>query len=183
MVATLHVSGPVQPKNIGQVYGLTKHKIQMKTLIFLGFVLIITSSLYAQKTNTEAVEIADRQFDDSFVSKNIEAMFRPVAPNCLFLGTDPTERWDVASFRTMLENGLKNGMPPMEVTAREFVPSADGKTVVVIKKINWAIFKAPLREIALYENGPNGWQMKLLSLNLLIPNKKTKALNEVMAGN
>lgn len=160
-----------------------KHKIQMKTLVFLCVALLIGAGSYAQQTNTQAVDMADKQFEESFAAKNVEAMFRPVAANCLFFGTDPTERWDVASFRTMIENGLKNGMPPMEVTAREFVPSADGKTVVVIKKINWVIFKAPLREVAVYENGSNGWQMKLMSLNLLVPNKKTKALNELMAGN
>lgn len=152
----------------------------MKNLIILLFSFMTFNETLAQTFDTRAVEAADKLFEESFASKNIEAMFQPVASDCIFYGTDPAERWDAAGFKTMIENSMKKGMPAMQVLSREIVALSGGNSAVVIKKISWVVFKTELREIAIYEKQNDGWKMKTMSLNLAIPNQKTKALNEIL---
>ncbi len=157
-----------------------KNQKTMKNLIILLFSFMAFNETLAQTFDAKAVEAADKLFEESFASKNIEAMFLPVGSDCIFYGTDPTERWERASFRTMMENGMKKGMPAMQVLSREIVALSGGNSAVVIKKISWVLFKTELREIAIYEKQNDGWKMKTMSLNLSIPNQKTKALNEIL---
>lgn len=152
----------------------------MKKIAILLVTICSFSALQAQ-TDSQAVEAADKQFDESFAAKNMAAMFAPVADDCIFYGTDPTERWDVASFKAMIEPQMKNGMPSMNVLSREVSFLAKGSVAVVVKKINWVIFKTELREVVVYEKQKDGWKMKTFNLSLTIPNQKTKALNELMA--
>ncbi|MFN8343410.1 MAG: nuclear transport factor 2 family protein [Spirosomataceae bacterium] len=154
----------------------------MKKIMLLLVPIFFYSALQAQTVDNQAVETADKQFEASFAAKNIEAMFQPVAADCIFYGTDPTERWDLTSFKKMIEAGMKNGVPAMSVLSREITSLSDGNIVVVVKKINWVIFKNELREIVVYEKQKEGWKMKTFSLNLLIPNQKITALNEMMTG-
>lgn len=154
----------------------------MKRIILLLVSFFFYSALQAQTFNSQAVEEADKQFEASFASKNIEAMFQPIASDCIFYGTDRSERWDVTSFKTMIEAGMKNGIPAMNVISREITSLAEGKIAVVVKQIIWEIFKTELREVAVYEKQKEGWKMKSFSLNLLIPNQKIKALNEMITG-
>jgi ketosteroid isomerase-like protein len=153
----------------------------MKTILVLILSFLSVSALQAQ-TDSQAVEAADQQFETGFATKSAEVMFAPVAADCIFYGTDPTERWDLVSFRAMIEIQMKNGMPAMNVIARDISFLAKGKVAIVVKKINWVVFKSELREVVVYEKQKNGWKMKTFSLNLAIPNQKTKALNEMLVG-
>ncbi len=71
---------------------------------------------YGQGSSVEAV---DEKFQEAYLAKNSEAMFALVAPDCVFYGTAPTERWDKAAFRKLMENGFKNGMPAMNTQSKE----------------------------------------------------------------
>ena len=146
----------------------------MKKIILLFIVTFSLSSIYAQD-----IEKTDKQFEAAFSDQNLDAMLKILSPDCIIYGTDPSERWDVAKFRKTIENGLKNGMPTWNVISREILPINEN-SCVVIKKISWAIFKTELREMAIYEKQKDGWKMKILSINLTLPNNKTNAINEVM---
>jgi hypothetical protein len=93
----------------------------MKKIIILFLSFIAFTETKAQISNASEVEIADKSFEESFGAKNIEAMFQVVHNDCIFYGTDPSERWDVPSFKNMITNGLKNGMPTMQVISREIL--------------------------------------------------------------
>ena len=146
-------------------------------LFFLTFISLIGTS---QSTEKDGVRLIDRQFDESYANNNLGAMFKNVAEDCVFYGTDPSEKWTVKEFRALLEDGIKKGMPAMKVTSKEEIPLSDGNTFLIVKKINWVVFKTELRQIVLYENQNGTWKMKMLSLNLNLPNHKTAAFNKLL---
>ena len=149
----------------------------MKTVTMIFALVLLGSNLYAQ----QEVETTDKQFEAAFKAQNMEAMFKCISPDCVIYGTDPTEKWNATQFRNMVENGIKNGMPTWSVISREILPINEN-SCVVIKKISWAIFKTELREMTVYEKQKEGWKIKVVSINLTLPNNKTNAINEIMGG-
>jgi SnoaL-like domain len=151
-----------------------------KLIITFLFSAISFLTIHAQILDLKNLEIADKQFDEAIAAMNLEATFLNVSPDCVFYGTDPTEKWNIAKVKAQIQYGLKNKIPPMQVISKDIIPTADGNSAVIIKKVNWAIFKGELREICFYEKQRDGWKMKVWTLNINIPNAKNEAVNKLM---
>ena len=148
----------------------------MKLIAILLISLAGILPSYGQGSGVEAV---DKKFEEAYLAKNSEAMFAHVAPDCVFYGTAPTERWDKAAFRKLMENGFKNGVPAMSTQSKEIQLLNDGQVAVITKKVSWSVFKSDLREVAVYEKGAD-WKLKSLSISLTIPNSKNASVNQVL---
>ena len=120
----------------------------------------------------------DNEFDQGMATLNSKMAFRNAAPDCVYFGTDPTEKMNVTMAKTLLKNDLKNKKPTMKVVSKEIFPSADGNSAVFVKKVSWAIFKSELRQVCVYEKQKDGWKMKVWTLNMSIPNAKNEESNK-----
>lgn len=151
-----------------------------KLIVTFLFSAISFLTINAQTLDLQNLAMVDKQFDEAIAAMNLEATFLNIAPDCVFYGTDPTEKWDIAKFKSQIQYGLKNKIPPMQVISKDIIAAADGNSAVIIKKVNWAIFKGELREVCFYEKQKDGWKMKVWTLNVNIPNAKNEAVNKLM---
>lgn len=153
----------------------------MKLIPFLLSAFICLTA-FVKSDPIKEVEALDDQFNKAFVAKNIEGMLQNVSPDCVFYGTDATEKWTLAEFKQMLVQALPS-TPAFQTISREFIPSPDGNTVVVVKITKWDMFKTDLRQIDVYTKQHGSWKQTMLSMQHTIPNAKTRGLNEMMSKN
>ena len=153
----------------------------MKLIPFVLSALICLTA-FVKSDPIKEVEALDDQFNQAFVAKNIDGMLQNLSADCVFYGTDVKEKWTLADFKAMLVKSMPN-MPPFQTVSREFMPSPDGNTVVVVKIVKWSLFKTDLRQIDVYTKQNGSWKQTLFSLQHTVPNQKAKSLNEMMGTN
>ncbi|GAA4416206.1 hypothetical protein GCM10023187_47450 [Nibrella viscosa] len=152
----------------------------MKPIFFALCLLATTYNIKAQSFKAAEVEAVDKQFDEGFLKKDINAVFRNVANSAVFYGTDPTDVWPVAVFRKRVEKDINTNKYNLTTVSRTITPVAGGNAAVVIKQVNWPYFtKVPLREVIVYEKD-NGWKLKSFSITLLLPDNIVPQLNQLV---
>ena len=151
--------------------------MKMPALLYFS---VLSFAAVAQTPDTKGVETIDRQFDQSFVTRDLDALFKNVASDCVFYGTDPADHWTVSTFRKMVDNNNKNKRPTPVTTSRSISFMGSGDVAIVTKQVSWPLFKTPLREVAVYEK-KNGWKLHYFSLNILYPDQRLEELNLVLS--
>ncbi|GAB3959317.1 hypothetical protein GCM10028805_55200 [Spirosoma harenae] len=152
----------------------------MKALLATTCFLLTALTAYPQLFNKAEIESVDRQYETALKSGNLTALFQIIASDCLFYGTDPTDRWTASDFRKVVEQNAARKTLNLTTISRDIMPLSGGKAAVVTKQINWPIFKTPLSEVIVYEKS-NGWKMKSWHLSVLLPDKQRLKLNQMLA--
>ncbi|GAA4454094.1 hypothetical protein GCM10023189_20120 [Nibrella saemangeumensis] len=153
----------------------------MKKTFIACCVLLLSHSIQAQSFKAADVEAVDQQIYDALRARDLNAFFKNMATDAVIYGTDPADRWPMDVFRKRVEEDFKSNRLNLDVKtlSREVMPLAGGRVAVVTKQTQWPFAKAPVREVAVYEN-TNGWKLKNMSLALLLPDQQLPALNQLV---
>lgn len=128
----------------------------------------------------KSLEQVMQEFDDAYKSNDLEAMFANVDTAAVFYGTDPAESWNYASFKAIVKNHFDKNLPKMSLENATVMYNDDKTAVMAVRKLNWELYKTPLREDMYYTLQNNRWMLRGLTLSLMLDNKKTSALNDAL---
>lgn len=136
----------------------------------------LTPVLSAQATpptppaETAATSAVLDAFHAAAAKADEEAYFALLAPNAVFLGTDATERWDKAAFRTFAHPYFANG------TGWTYTPrnrhlgfSRDGRVAWFDEMLDNANY-GECRGSGVLEKGEGGWKIVQYNLSVPMPN-------------
>ena len=105
-----------------------------------------------------------------------EAYFALLAPNAVFLGTDGTERWDKASFRTFAHPYFAQGKGWTYTPRDRHVElSRDGRAAWFDEMLDNASY-GECRGSGALEKVDGGWQIVQYNLSVPMPNDLSKEL-------
>ena len=116
-----------------------------------------------------------------------EAYFGQFHPTGVFLGTDPTERWDVAAFRAYAHPYFKKGKAwTFRAVRRTIVLSEDGQTAWFDEDLatqNLGPARGSGVLVLLRQSGPGGprWQIAQYNLSIPIPNGRFDEVKRLLA--
>jgi ketosteroid isomerase-like protein len=160
----------------------------MRQLTALALVLALTAgtaSLSAQATpanpapsSTETTAIATvlDAFHAAAARADEEAYFALLAPNAVFLGTDATERWDKAAFRTFAHPYFAEGKGWTFTPRNRHVDlSRDGRVAWFDELLDSATY-GECRGTGVLEKVDGGWKIVQYHLTIPMPNDLAKEL-------
>jgi ketosteroid isomerase-like protein len=102
---------------------------------------------------------------------DLDAYFKPMADDFVYLGTDETERWTKAEFWSFTKPWFEAGKGWNFVATGRFITlSGDGITAWVDETLDTHM--GPCRGTAVLELQKGVWMLKHYSLTVLVPNKK-----------
>lgn len=105
-----------------------------------------------------------------------EAYFALLAPNAVFLGTDPAERWDKASFRAFAHPYFAQGKGWTYTPRDRHVElSRDGRTAWFDEMLDNASY-GECRGSGALEKADGGWKIVQYNLSVPMPNDLAKEL-------
>ena len=108
--------------------------------------------------------------------------FGHMTADAIFLGTDATERWDVAAFRAYAHPRFAEGKGwVMHATSRHVTFAADGATAWFDEALD-ARNLGPARGSGVLVRGVDGvWRIAHYVLSVTVPNEKFSALKALLA--
>ena len=108
--------------------------------------------------------------------------FAHMTADAIFLGTDATERWDVAAFRAYAHPRFSEGKGwVMHPTARHVSFAADGATAWFDESLD-ARNLGPARGSGVLVRGADGvWRIAHYVLSVTVPNEKFSAVKALLA--
>ena len=108
--------------------------------------------------------------------------FAHMTPDAIFLGTDATERWDVAAFRAYAHPRFSAGKGwVMHATSRHVSFAADGATAWFDESLD-AKNLGPARGSGVLLRGTDGvWRIAHYVLSITVPNEKFGAIKALLA--
>jgi hypothetical protein len=96
--------------------------------------------------------------------------FAHFAPDAVFLGTDPSERWDLSAFRAYAHPRFAQGKAwSFHATNRHIAVSAD-RNVAWFDEALTTDHLGPARGSGVLVSGPMGWTIAQYNLSVPIPN-------------
>jgi len=106
--------------------------------------------------------------------------FAHFAPGAVFLGTDATERWDVAAFRAYAHPRFAEGRAwTFHATARHVAFSADGRVAWFDESLATERL-GPARGSGVLVRGATGWSIAQYNLALTVPNERFADVKKVL---
>jgi hypothetical protein len=121
-------------------------------------------------------------FHDAAAHADEARYFAHFAPGGVFLGTDVTERWDVAAFRAYAHPHFASGKGWTYHPLRRAVAfSADGATAWFDEDLNGERL-GPTRGVGTMVRVDGRWLVALYDLSFTIPNERFDAVRAALAG-
>lgn len=163
----------------------------MKKLLFPLFLALIVLVSCQTKTNAPVDPAAAKaeitQWMDNFYKvfneRNVDSLMKFNAEDGLFLGTDPTEHFDYATYRKSIESMLADTSLVSNVTVDKRVirVDPDGKAAQVIDqmRVNWA-GNIQVRNTFFLVKKEKGWICDCFSTALIPFNKDIAKLVEAV---
>lgn len=109
------------------------------------------------------------------------AYFDAFAPGGVFLGTDKTERWDVAAFRAYAHPHFAKGKAwAFSATRRAITLAADAKTAWFDEDLASAHLGPVRGSGVLVRNDGGAWKVAQYNLSVPIPNEKFKDVKAIL---
>ena len=125
-------------------------------------------------TEAAAVSTVLDAFHAAAARADEEAYFALLAPNAVFLGTDATERWDKAAFRTFAHPYFARGQGwTFTPRDRRVDFSRDGRTAWFDELLDSATY-GECRGTGVLEKGDGGWKIVQYHLTIPMPNDLAK---------
>ena len=155
------------------------------SLALAAVVLGCASSASSPRTPPPSEGDVARVLDDwhDAAARSDEARyFAHMTPDAIFLGTDATERWDVAAFRAYAHPRFSEGKGwVMHPTARHVSVAADGATAWFDESLD-AKNLGPARGSGVLVRGDDGvWRIAHYVLSVTVPNEKFSAVKALLA--
>jgi ketosteroid isomerase-like protein len=157
----------------------------MRRLAILTTILVLltlTPALSAQTpapskpSETAAVSTVIDVFHAAAARADEEAYFALLAPNAVFLGTDATERWDKAAFRTFAHPYFSQGKGWTFTPRNRHVDLArDGRVAWFDELLDSASY-GECRGSGVLEKVDGGWKITQYHLTIPMPNDLAKEL-------
>jgi len=113
------------------------------------------------------------------------AYFGHFASKGVFLGTDASERWDVAAFRSYAHPHFAKGKAwTFKATRRDVTIGADGGTAWFDESLSTPHLGPARGSGVLVREGDGGgaWKIALYDLSIPIPNERFKDVKKVIEG-
>jgi ketosteroid isomerase-like protein len=111
-----------------------------------------------------------------------EAYFAMLAPDMVFLGTDPGERWAGEDFRAFVHGYFSNGQGwEYAPSGRSVSVSGDGDTAWFDETVDNAYY-GPCRGTGVLERRDGVWRIAQYNLTVPIPNELTTQVLELIRG-
>lgn len=148
----------------------------MKSFFYLVLGWLAFSSFDESKT-TELDELINN-WHISAGTANFESYFEVTTDNFVFLGTDPTERWDKETFKAFCKPYFDKGKAwDFKPSARNWVFSKDNKTAWFDEKLDTWMQECRGSGVCVKEG--KRWKLAYYNLTVLIENDKTKEFIEL----
>lgn len=154
----------------------------MKKLLPLLLLFCACATTVPANRTPDAVDRMLDEWHRSAATANETAYFGAMAPEFVFLGTDASERWDLAAFRDFAHPYFAKGKAwtfvPRE---RHVVFSPDGTTAWFDEKLDSASY-GECRGSGVVRNIDGTWKIAHYNLTIPIPNELAKTVVETIRG-
>lgn len=151
----------------------------MKTLVLFLSGWLLLSAFGTQKTIDPQPlnEVLDK-WHQSAAKADLEAYFADVTDDFIFLGTDPTERWDKDQFRAFCKPYFDKGTGwDFKSSERNWMFSDNGKVAWFDEKL--ATWMEECRGSGVMVKKGKKWKLAYYNLTVLIENDKIKPFIEL----
>lgn len=149
----------------------------MKNLILFTTCWVLLSA-FKSDTDTAPLDEVLNAWHKAAAEANLEKYFAPTTDDFVFLGTDPTERWDKETFRNFCKPYFESGK------GWDFKPSDRHWVFSKNKKIAWfdeklATWMEECRGSGVMVKEGKTWKLAYYNLTVLIENDKIKPFIEL----
>lgn len=149
----------------------------MKKLIIFTLAWLFLSAFRSQ-TDTAPLDEVLNSWHKAAAEANLEAYFSEVTDDFVFLGTDPSERWDKETFRAFCKPYFETGKGwDFKSTARNWVFSKNGKIAWFDEKLDTWMEECRGSGVMVREG--KKWKLAYYNLTVLIENEKIKSFIEL----
>lgn len=149
---------------------------QPAAALALVLLTVLASPLSAQPAETRAVAAVLDALHANAARADEEAYFAQLAPHAIFLGTDATERWDKASFRSFAHPYFAQGKAwTFKPRDRHIYLSHDGRVAWFDELLDSATY-GECRGSGVLEKTDGGWKIAQYHLTIPMPNDLAKEL-------
>lgn len=133
----------------------------------------------ATTSSADVAHVLD-DFHDAAAHADEARYFAHFAANGVFLGTDATERWDVAAFRKYAHPHFKGGKAWSFRAARRSVSfSADGETAWFDEDLETPNL-GPARGSGVLVREASSWRIAQYNLTITVPNERFKEVKALL---
>lgn len=120
-------------------------------------------------------------FHDAAAHADESRYFAHFAPDAVFLGTDATERWDLAAFRAYAHSRFASGKGWVYHPQRRSVSFAKDGTVAWFDEDLMGEKAGPTRGSGVLVSSGGHWLIAQYNLTFTIPNERFEDLRKVLA--
>src|SRR5690606_29313503 len=135
---------------------------------FLLFLMFTTAVSVAQPSKNDVDRVVDG-WHKAAADANFDAYFSYLTPDAIFIGTDPTENWNVEQFKAFAKPYFDRGRAwKFTAIERNVYFSADGKTAWFDELLD--TWMKICRGSGVTRKGKDGWKIVHYVLSMTIPN-------------
>ena len=125
-----------------------------------------------------AIAAALDDFNDAAAQADEARYFAHFAPDAIFIGTDATERWDLAAFRAFAHPHFAKGKAwTFRATTRHVVVEGDRAW---FDEVLDTVGLGPARGSGVLRRASSGWLLSQYVLSITIPNEKMKEVKALL---
>lgn len=152
-----------------------RHAIPLAAVLFLTAGAAAIAAQAPPSAETAAIGSVLDAFHANAAKADEEAYFALLAPNAVFLGTDATERWDLATFRAFAHPHFASGKGwAFKPRNRNIEMSRDGKVAWFDELLDSATY-GECRGTGVLEKWDDGrWKITQYHLTIPMPNDLAK---------
>ena len=147
----------------------------MRQILIIAILFFSFSVLEAQDKETVKLNKLMNNWHLAASNTNSEAFFGFMAPDCIYIGTDATERWTKNEFVKFAEPYFAKGkawdFKPIE---RQFYFSKNKKVAWFNETLN--TWMGVCRSSGVLEKSKGNWKLKHYHLSVAVPNDKMNQL-------
>ncbi|MEN8121263.1 MAG: nuclear transport factor 2 family protein [Bacteroidota bacterium] len=151
----------------------------MKKYTIVSFLLLFIISTFAQNKETENLNKLMNEWHLAATNANGNAFFGFMDSDCIYIGTDETERWKKDEFvkfaKPYFDKGKAWDFKPIE---RKFYFSKNKKTTWFNETLN--TWMGICRSSGVLEKSNGKWKLKHYHLSVTVPNEKIKEFIELV---
>lgn len=146
-------------------------KIKVKFLLFILCFVFISSIGFGQNKEETTINLLINNWHKAAATANGEAFFNFMDEDCIYIGTDATERWTKAEFvkfaKPYFDKGRAWSFEPIE---RQVYFSRNQKTAWFNETLN--TWMGVCRSSGVLEKKKGAWKLKQYHLSVTVPNDK-----------
>lgn len=155
----------------------------MQKKILLPFVLIISAFsqtvVFAQKQDTASIHKVINEWHQAAADANAEKFFFSMADDCIYIGTDATERWTKTEFvsfaKPYFDKGKAWSFTPYN---RDVHVTSDGKTAWFSELLT--TWMGTCRGSGILRKTKGEWKIEQYHLSVTVPNDQIKEFIQLM---